>query len=46
MMVAPYLYFKRRATNAIKGIFTTREFTQLQSQLAQVKPMQPPAAAA
>ncbi|HUQ52719.1 MAG TPA: DUF2852 domain-containing protein, partial [Gammaproteobacteria bacterium] len=46
MMIAPYLYFKRRAINAIKGMFTTREFTQLQSQLAQVKPMSSPAAAA
>lgn len=40
-MIGPYLYFKRRAINAIKGIFTSREFTQLQTQLAQVKPMAP-----
>jgi hypothetical protein len=38
MMVGPFLYFKRRALNAIKGMFASREFTQLQGQLSQVKP--------
>ncbi len=43
-MIGPYLYFKRRALNAIKGIFASRDFTQLQSQLSQVKPAQAVAA--
>jgi hypothetical protein len=38
MMIGPFIYFGRRATNAIKGMFQTREYTELQSQLAQVKP--------
>jgi hypothetical protein len=45
MMIGPYLYFGRRADRAIKGIFQSREYTQLQSQLAQVKPAQAAAAA-
>ena len=38
MMFVPYLYFKHRALTAIRGIFSSREFTQLQGQLSQVKP--------
>lgn len=38
MLFAPYLYFKYRAIKAIKGIFSSREYTQLQGELAQVKP--------
>ena len=38
MMIAPYLYFNNRAMKAIKGIFDSREYQQLQTQLAQVKP--------
>jgi hypothetical protein len=38
MMIAPYLYFKSRAMKAIKGIFDSREYQQLQTQLAQLKP--------
>jgi hypothetical protein len=44
MMVAPLIYFTRRARNAIMGMLASREFTQLQSQLAQVKPLQAAAA--
>jgi hypothetical protein len=44
-MVGPYFYFSRRARNAIKSMFQTREYAQLQSQLAQVKPTQAAAAA-
>ena len=39
MLFAPYLYFKYRATKGIKGIFASREYTQLQAQLSQVKPI-------
>ena len=38
MLFAPYLYFKFRALKAIKDIFASREYTQLQAQLSQVKP--------
>jgi hypothetical protein len=38
MMFAPYLYLKHRAVTAIRGIFSSREFTQLQGKLSQVKP--------
>lgn len=38
MMIGPFIYFGRRALNAIKGMFQTREYTQLQSVLSQVKP--------
>lgn len=44
MLFAPYIYLKRRTINAIKGIFTSREFADLQAQLAQVKPSQAAAA--
>jgi len=35
---APFLYFRRRAMIAIKGMFTSPELKQLEAQLAQVKP--------
>lgn len=38
MLFAPYLYFKYRTLKAIKSMFTSREYTQLQAQLSQVKP--------
>jgi hypothetical protein len=38
MMFGPFLYFNRRVSNAIKGMFASREYTQLQAQLTQVKP--------
>ena len=38
MLFAPYLYFKYRTLKAINGLFASREYTQLQAQLAQVKP--------
>jgi hypothetical protein len=38
MMIGPFIYFGRRALGAIKGMFQTREYTQLQSTLSQVKP--------
>ena len=38
LLIGPYVYLKRRALTAIKGIFSSREFTQLQEQLSQVKP--------
>lgn len=46
MLFAPYVYLKRRTINAIKGIFASREFADLQTQLAQVKPMSPTATVA
>jgi hypothetical protein len=45
MMVAPYLYFKSRATRAINAIFASREYAQLETQLLQVKPVAAAAAA-
>ena len=38
LLIGPYVYLKRRALTAIRGIFSSREFTQLQGQLSQVKP--------
>lgn len=38
MIFTPLLYFKSRALKAIRGIFESREYKQLQTQLAQVKP--------
>jgi hypothetical protein len=37
-MIGPYLYFKSRALKAIKGIFDSREYQQLSTQLSQIKP--------
>jgi hypothetical protein len=35
---APFLYFRRRAMTAIKGMFASPELKQLEAQLGQVKP--------
>jgi hypothetical protein len=43
-LIAPYFYWKSRAMKGIRGMFTSREFTQLQTQLQQVKPAQAVAA--
>ena len=38
-LFAPYLYFKRRALNAVKGMLASSELKQLETQLEQVKPI-------
>ena len=44
-LLAPYIYFRRRALNAIKSMLSGSTLGQLEAKLAQVKPV-PPAAAA